>query len=176
MTRITIFLNQLKKLTYGKHIVARVEKLLVAGKAAAAVQQVTLPLPCRCLTWFDACAYMHQACIVLSCCYLHCKFEGHCCLLCVSSIVMYRLRIGLLSCIDCAEGFVQVRMSRATSCLCNHFPCHDQLPVVGFLSMRADLKQSSSHPSLSYSSKMLNPWKQYNHICIMVGAIIHCSN
>ncbi|KAL0043529.1 hypothetical protein WJX79_007470 [Trebouxia sp. C0005] len=39
MTRITIFLNQLKKLTYGKHIVARVEKLLVAGKAAAAVQQ-----------------------------------------------------------------------------------------------------------------------------------------
>ncbi|DBA84677.1 TPA: hypothetical protein ACH3X1_006032 [Trebouxia sp. C0004] len=39
MTRITIFLNQLKKLTYGKHIVARVEKLLVAGNAAAAVQQ-----------------------------------------------------------------------------------------------------------------------------------------
>ena len=39
MTRITIHLNQLKKLTYGKHIVARVEKLLVAGNAAA-VQQV----------------------------------------------------------------------------------------------------------------------------------------
>ncbi len=50
MTRITIFLNQLKKLTYGKHIVARVEKLLVAGNAAAAVQQVTLPL----LLLFDA--------------------------------------------------------------------------------------------------------------------------
>jgi len=48
MTRITIFLNQLKKLTYGKHIVARVEKLLVAGNAAAAVQQVTLSLPCPC--------------------------------------------------------------------------------------------------------------------------------
>ncbi len=45
MTRITIFLNQLKKLTYGKHIVARVEKLLVAGNAAAAVHQVTLALP-----------------------------------------------------------------------------------------------------------------------------------
>ncbi len=62
MTRITIFLNQLKKLTYGKHIVARVEKLLVAGNAAAAVQQVTLPLPCPCLTLFDACICMHQTC------------------------------------------------------------------------------------------------------------------
>ena len=40
MARITTHLNQLKKLTYGKHIVARVEKLLVAGNAAA-VQQVT---------------------------------------------------------------------------------------------------------------------------------------
>ncbi len=39
MARITAHLNQLKKLTYGKHIVARVEKLLVAGNAAA-VQQV----------------------------------------------------------------------------------------------------------------------------------------
>lgn len=39
MARITTHLNQLKKLTYGKHIVARVEKLLVAGNAAA-VQQV----------------------------------------------------------------------------------------------------------------------------------------
>lgn len=48
MTRITIFLNQLKKLTYGKHIVARVEKLLVAGNAAAAVQQVIQPLPLPC--------------------------------------------------------------------------------------------------------------------------------
>lgn len=38
MTRITIHLNQLKKLTYGKHIVARVEKLLVAGNAAAEQQ------------------------------------------------------------------------------------------------------------------------------------------
>ena len=41
MTRITTHLNQLKKLTYGKHIVARVEKLLVAGNAAANLQ-VTL--------------------------------------------------------------------------------------------------------------------------------------
>jgi len=63
MTRITIFLNQLKKLTYGKHIVARVEKLLVAGNAAAAVQQVTLSLPCPCcLMLFDACTCTHQTC------------------------------------------------------------------------------------------------------------------
>ena len=38
MARITTHLNQLKKLTYGKHIVARVEKLLVAGSAAATQQ------------------------------------------------------------------------------------------------------------------------------------------
>ena len=38
MTRITAHLVQLKKLTYGKHIVARVEKLLVAGNAAASQQ------------------------------------------------------------------------------------------------------------------------------------------
>ncbi|KAL3147052.1 hypothetical protein ABBQ38_015016 [Trebouxia sp. C0009 RCD-2024] len=39
MARITAHLNQLKKLTYGKHIVARVEKLLVAGNAAAVQQE-----------------------------------------------------------------------------------------------------------------------------------------
>ena len=44
MARITIHLNQLKKLTYGKHIVARVEKLLVAGNAAT-VQQVSCQPP-----------------------------------------------------------------------------------------------------------------------------------
>lgn len=38
MARITAHLHQLKKLTYGKHIVARVEKLLVAGNAAASQQ------------------------------------------------------------------------------------------------------------------------------------------
>ena len=65
MTRITIFLNQLKKLTYGKHIVARVEKLLVAGNAAAAVHQVTLPLPlplplpCLALMFAAAAAVQH---------------------------------------------------------------------------------------------------------------------
>lgn len=31
LTRIKIHLNALKKYTYGKHIVARVEKLVVAG-------------------------------------------------------------------------------------------------------------------------------------------------
>ena len=56
MTRITIHLNQLKKLTYGKHIVARVEKLIVAGNAAA-VQQVNLfsIVHCRCTTYFIVC-------------------------------------------------------------------------------------------------------------------------
>ena len=56
MTRITIHLNQLKKLTYGKHIVARVEKLIVAGNAAA-VQQVNLfcIVDCRCTTYFIVC-------------------------------------------------------------------------------------------------------------------------
>ena len=46
MTRITIHLNQLKKLTYGKHIVARVEKLLVAGNAAAEQQVKEASLRC----------------------------------------------------------------------------------------------------------------------------------
>ena len=56
MTRITIHLNQLKKLTYGKHIVARVEKLIVAGNAAA-VQQVNLfsIVDCRCTAYFIVC-------------------------------------------------------------------------------------------------------------------------
>ena len=52
MARITTHLNQLKKLTYGKHIVARVEKLLVAGNAAA-VQQVTQPLKITCFLLAD---------------------------------------------------------------------------------------------------------------------------
>ena len=39
MSCITAHLTQLKKLTYGKHIVARIEKLLAAGNAAA-IQQV----------------------------------------------------------------------------------------------------------------------------------------
>ena len=38
MSCITAHLSQLKKLTYGKHIVARIEKLLVAGNAAAVHQ------------------------------------------------------------------------------------------------------------------------------------------
>lgn len=52
MARITTHLNQLKKLTYGKHIVARVEKLLVAGNAAA-VQQVSQPLEFMCFLLAD---------------------------------------------------------------------------------------------------------------------------
>ena len=52
MARITTHLNQLKKLTYGKHIVARVEKLLVAGNAAA-VQQVSQPFQIMCLLLAD---------------------------------------------------------------------------------------------------------------------------
>ncbi len=70
MTRITIFLNQLKKLTYGKHIVARVEKLLVAGNAAAAVHQVTLPLPLPlplpCLALMFAAAAVQQVTLPLA--------------------------------------------------------------------------------------------------------------
>ena len=42
MSCITAHLTQLKKLTYGKHIVARIEKLLAAGNAAANQQVHTL--------------------------------------------------------------------------------------------------------------------------------------
>ncbi|CAI0393066.1 unnamed protein product [Linum tenue] len=43
MTRIKIHLNALKKYTYGKHIVARVEKLLAAGERRIAAQSLHPP-------------------------------------------------------------------------------------------------------------------------------------
>lgn len=65
MARITTHLNQLKKLTYGKHIVARVEKLLVAGNAAA-VQQVSQPLKIMCFMLADQSMYFSSS-ILLQC-------------------------------------------------------------------------------------------------------------
>ncbi|CAN6442751.1 unnamed protein product [Victoria cruziana] len=38
LTRIKVHLNALKKYTYGKHIVARVEKLVAAGERRIGVQ------------------------------------------------------------------------------------------------------------------------------------------
>ncbi|XP_010510528.1 PREDICTED: pumilio homolog 2-like [Camelina sativa] len=44
LTRIKVHLNALKKYTYGKHIVARVEKLVAAGERRMALQSSTQPL------------------------------------------------------------------------------------------------------------------------------------
>jgi pumilio RNA-binding family len=41
--RIKVHLNALKKYTYGKHIVARVEKLVAAGERRMALQSLTQP-------------------------------------------------------------------------------------------------------------------------------------
>ncbi|XP_023639500.1 pumilio homolog 2 isoform X1 [Capsella rubella] len=43
LTRIKVHLNALKKYTYGKHIVARVEKLVAAGERRMALQSLTQP-------------------------------------------------------------------------------------------------------------------------------------
>ncbi|XP_010557243.1 PREDICTED: pumilio homolog 2-like [Tarenaya hassleriana] len=42
LSRIKVHLNALKKYTYGKHIVARVEKLVVAGERRVAAQSMTM--------------------------------------------------------------------------------------------------------------------------------------
>ncbi|KAG7637839.1 putative armadillo-like helical, nucleic acid binding NABP, pumilio domain-containing protein [Arabidopsis thaliana] len=44
LTRIKVHLNALKKYTYGKHIVARVEKLVTAGERRMALQSLPQPL------------------------------------------------------------------------------------------------------------------------------------
>uniref|UniRef100_A0A1J3JGI3 Pumilio-like protein 1 n=2 Tax=Noccaea caerulescens TaxID=107243 RepID=A0A1J3JGI3_NOCCA len=43
LTRIKVHLNALKKYTYGKHIVARVEKLVAAGERRMGMQSLNLP-------------------------------------------------------------------------------------------------------------------------------------
>ncbi|KAL1217177.1 Pumilio-like protein 2 [Cardamine amara subsp. amara] len=43
LTRIKVHLNALKKYTYGKHIVTRVEKLVAAGERRMALQSLTQP-------------------------------------------------------------------------------------------------------------------------------------
>ncbi|KAG7572951.1 Pumilio RNA-binding repeat [Arabidopsis suecica] len=43
LTRIKVHLNALKKYTYGKHVVARIEKLVAAGERRMALQSLTQP-------------------------------------------------------------------------------------------------------------------------------------
>lgn len=107
MARITTHLYQLKKLTYGKHIVARVEKLLVAGNAAA-VQQVshhcqsTFRMLCCCLldyfqvhsAWLTREVEPHKraACVLATQNKNHCNFS----FACVLPMCLHQLSVRLL--------------------------------------------------------------------------------